>query len=129
MWVESPGRQTVAGVPASWAADHQTDVGRDCMEPSGTTFLVMDLSGMFAFALNGAWTAMRVARLDIVGVLVLGILTAQGGGFLRDVLLGALPPATFSDWRYLTVAALGSLIAFISPGSPRPAGQARSSLL
>lgn len=79
------------------------------MDPLSTTYLVIDLAGTFAFALNGAWAAMRVARLDIVGVLVRGMLTAQGGGFLRDVMLGDLPPATFSDWRYLAVAATGSL--------------------
>ncbi|WP_345418241.1 trimeric intracellular cation channel family protein [Actinomycetospora chlora] len=76
------------------------------------TALVLDLAGTFAFALNGALTAVRVARLDIVGVVTLGMITALGGGILRDVLLGALPPATFSDWRYLVVAAVGGLVAF-----------------
>lgn len=84
------------------------------MDTTSTTFLVMDLAGTFAFALNGAWTAMKVARLDIVGVVVLGMLTALGGGFLRDTILGALPPATFQDWRYLAVAATGSVIAFVA---------------
>lgn len=74
--------------------------------------LVLDLLGTFAFALNGALTAVRAARLDIVGVVVLGMITALGGGILRDVLLGALPPATFNDWRYLVVAAAGGLVAF-----------------
>src|ERR671917_1396069 len=74
--------------------------------------LALDLLGTFAFALNGALTAVRAARLDIVGVVTLGMITALGGGILRDVLLGALPPATFSDWRYLAVAAGGGLIAF-----------------
>jgi uncharacterized membrane protein YeiH len=74
--------------------------------------IVLDLLGTFAFALNGALTAVRVARLDIVGVVTLGMITALGGGILRDVLLGALPPTTFSDWRYLVVAAGGGLIAF-----------------
>src|SRR5690349_11206422 len=41
------------------------------------------------------------------------MITAIGGGIIRDVLLGALPPSTFSDWRYLTVAASGSLVAFV----------------
>jgi uncharacterized membrane protein YeiH len=77
-----------------------------------TTALVLDLAGTFAFALNGALTAVRAARLDIVGVVVLGMITALGGGILRDVLLGALPPVTFSDWRYLVVAAVGGLVAF-----------------
>lgn len=74
--------------------------------------LVLDLAGTFAFALNGALTAVRVARVDIVGVITLALITALGGGIVRDVLLGALPPATFADWRYLLVATLGGLLAF-----------------
>ena len=74
--------------------------------------LVLDLVGTFAFALNGALTAVRTVRLDIVGVITLATITAIGGGILRDVVLGATPPATFSDWRYLTVAAVGGLLAF-----------------
>jgi uncharacterized membrane protein YeiH len=77
-----------------------------------TLLLTLDLVGVFAFALNGALTALRVARLDVVGVVTLGMLTALGGGILRDVLIGALPPLTFDDWRYLAVAAAGSLVAF-----------------
>jgi uncharacterized membrane protein YeiH len=75
--------------------------------------LGLDLAGTFAFALNGALTAVRAAHLDIVGVITLGIITAVGGGIIRDVLLGALPPATFVDWRYLAVAVGGGLIAFL----------------
>ncbi len=75
-------------------------------------FLALDLAGTFAFALNGALTAIRVARLDVVGVVTLGMITALGGGIIRDVFIDALPPATFSDWRYLAVAATGSLVAF-----------------
>jgi uncharacterized membrane protein YeiH len=74
--------------------------------------LALDLAGTFAFALNGALTAVRIVRLDIVGVVTLGMITALGGGIIRDVIVGYLPPATFSDWRYLAVAAAGSLIAF-----------------
>lgn len=75
--------------------------------------LALDLLGVFAFALNGALTAIRAVHLDIVGVLTLGIITALGGGILRDIVLGALPPAAFVDWRYLTVAAVGGLVAFL----------------
>jgi uncharacterized membrane protein YeiH len=75
--------------------------------------LALDLAGTFAFALNGALTAVRAAHVDIVGVITLGMITAVGGGIIRDVLLGALPPATFVDWRYLAVAASGGLIAFL----------------
>jgi uncharacterized membrane protein YeiH len=74
--------------------------------------LALDLAGTFAFALNGALTALRAARLDIVGVVALGMITALGGGIIRDVILDSLPPATFRDWRYLAVAAGGGLVAF-----------------
>lgn len=82
------------------------------MNTGSSLLLALDLAGTFAFALNGALTAIRVARLDVVGVVTLGMVTALGGGILRDVLIDSLPPATFSDWRYLLVAASGSLFAF-----------------
>ena len=83
------------------------------MSTVSSTFLIVDLTGTFAFALNGALTALRVVRVDIIGVVTLGMFTALGGGIIRDILLDALPPATFSDWRYLTVAAGGGLVAFV----------------
>jgi uncharacterized membrane protein YeiH len=73
--------------------------------------LVLDLMGVFAFALDGALTAIRTARVDIVGVMVLGVVTALGGGIIRDVLLGETP-ATFQDWRYLVTALAGGTLAF-----------------
>ena len=78
----------------------------------GTLLLILDLLGTFAFALNGALTAVRAADLDIVGVVALAMTTALGGGILRDIILDSLPPATFRDWRYLAVAAAGGLLAF-----------------
>jgi uncharacterized membrane protein YeiH len=78
-----------------------------------SVLLVLDLAGTFAFAVNGGLTAVRTVHVDIVGVVTLGMITAVGGGLIRDVLLGALPPATFVDWRYLAVAAGGGLIAFL----------------
>ena len=77
------------------------------------TLLILDLVGTFVFALDGALVALRIAQLDIVGAITLGMVTAIGGGVIRDVLIGAVPPATFSDWRYLTVATVGGLIAFL----------------
>ena len=74
--------------------------------------LALDLTGTFAFALNGAITGLEKAKLDIIGMLTLGMITALGGGILRDILINALPPATFSSWPYLAVAAGGALIAF-----------------
>ncbi|GAA0973610.1 trimeric intracellular cation channel family protein [Nocardiopsis tropica] len=73
--------------------------------------LVLDLVGILAFAVDGALTAIRTARVDIVGVLSLGLVTAIGGGVIRDVLLG-VTPATFQDWRYITTALVGGTLAF-----------------
>ena len=78
-----------------------------------SALLLLDLAGTAVFALNGALTAIRAARLDLVGVLTLGMMTALGGGIVRDVIIDSLPPATFQDWRYLVVAAAGALIAFL----------------
>ncbi|HET9972233.1 MAG TPA: TRIC cation channel family protein, partial [Streptosporangiaceae bacterium] len=83
------------------------------MASESPLLLGLDLGGTFAFALNGALTAVHAAKLDIVGVVTLGMVTALGGGILRDILIDALPPATFKDWRYLAVAAGGGLIAFL----------------
>ena len=68
------------------------------MTTAPPALLALDLTGTFAFALNGPLTALRVARLDIVGVVTLGMITAIGGGIIRDVILDSLPPATFHDW-------------------------------
>ncbi|RKS08597.1 putative membrane protein YeiH [Nocardiopsis sp. Huas11] len=76
-----------------------------------TLLIVLDLIGVFAFALDGALTAIRTARVDIVGVMSLGVITAIGGGIIRDVLLG-VTPATFQDWRYLVTALAGATLAF-----------------
>jgi len=74
--------------------------------------LALDLAGTFVFAVNGALTGLEAARLDIVGMVTLGMVTALGGGILRDTLIGAVPPAAFGDWFYLAVAAGGALLAF-----------------
>ncbi|MGH3361156.1 MAG: trimeric intracellular cation channel family protein [Nocardioides sp.] len=79
-------------------------------EPS-TTLVVLDLAGIFVFAISGALVGVRKG-LDLFGVLVLAGTTGLGGGFLRDVLIGATPPAALADWRYLLVPVAAGLLAF-----------------
>jgi uncharacterized membrane protein YeiH len=74
--------------------------------------LALDLTGTLVFAVNGAITGLQAARLDIVGMVTLGMVTALGGGILRDILIKDLPPAAFRYWPYLAVAAGGALLAF-----------------
>lgn len=74
-----------------------------------TLFVVVDLCGTFAFAVSGA-AAAREKRLDVFGVYVLAYITACGGGIVRDVCLGTLPPVGLSDWRYLACSALAATL-------------------
>jgi uncharacterized membrane protein YeiH len=74
--------------------------------------LVLELVGIFVFALSGGLVAVR-KHLDIFGVVVLAGTTGLGGGFLRDVLIGATPPAALADWRYLLVPVVAGLTTFV----------------
>jgi uncharacterized membrane protein YeiH len=73
--------------------------------------LILDLAGTFVFALAGATEGAR-RQLDIFGVLVLAFAAACSGGIVRDLLIGATPPAAISDWRYLATSMLAGVIAF-----------------
>lgn len=81
------------------------------MPGTPTTLVVVDLLGTFVFAISGALVAVR-KELDVFGVLVLAGSTGLGGGFLRDVLIGATPPAALADWRYLLVPLGAGLLTF-----------------
>jgi len=73
--------------------------------------LGLDLVGVFVFALTGALVGVR-KQLDLIGVIMLSFVTGLGGGMLRDLLIGAVPPAAVSDWRYLLTTAVAGLVAF-----------------
>jgi uncharacterized membrane protein YeiH len=76
-----------------------------------STLVTLDLVGIFVFAMSGALVGVR-KEVDVFGVLVLAGTTGLGGGFLRDVLIDATPPAALADWRYLLVPAAGGLVTF-----------------
>ena len=80
---------------------------------SGTALplLALDLLGVFVFALSGGLAAVR-KRLDVLSVLILTAAAGLGGGVLRDVLIGAVPPVGVSDWRLLTAASAAGLFTF-----------------
>ena len=84
------------------------------MVSSELLVLLLDLAGTVAFAVYGALSAIRYTRLDLVGVLVLGSVTAMGGGAMRDAILGATPVNAVSDWRYPAAALFGALITFFA---------------
>ncbi|MCM2336569.1 MAG: trimeric intracellular cation channel family protein [Pseudomonas sp.] len=76
-----------------------------------TFLLAFDLIGTFVFALSGATVGVR-HRLDLFGVLVLSFAAATSGGIVRDLLIGATPPAALGDWRYLGVSCAAGLVTF-----------------
>ena len=74
-------------------------------------FFIAEMLGTVAFAVSGALMAVDMA-MDVFGVLFLGAVSAVGGGMLRDTLLGRVPPAAFTDPRYILVALATSLVVF-----------------
>lgn len=66
---------------------------------------------MAVFAASGA-SAGVVKRLDLFGVVFVGVVAALGGGVIRDLLLGAVPPYALTHWAYLVVAVLAATLLF-----------------
>lgn len=77
-----------------------------------TLFTVLEAIGTVAFAVSGATVALQ-RRLDVFGVMLLGLTTALGGGCIRDLLLGRTPPVMFSQPLYAIVAIATSLLVFL----------------
>lgn len=75
-------------------------------------YAVAEYVGTTAFALTGAMTAID-RGMDLFGVLFLGVVTALGGGTIRDLLLGITPPKMFYQYEYLAVAAAAALVIFL----------------
>jgi uncharacterized membrane protein YeiH len=69
--------------------------------------IIFDLLGVLTAASAGALTGVR-KNLDMVGVSVLAAVTGLGGGVVRDLMIGAVPVAMLTDWRYLTAAAIAA---------------------
>lgn len=81
-----------------------------------TLFFIIELIGVIAFAVSGAITAIR-KELDIVGIIVVAVIAALGGGLIRDVILGIIPPNMFcnpSYYIYEIVAIAIGIISFIA---------------
>lgn len=73
------------------------------MDKLYTFYSFLDLAGTFAFAISGA-AAAKQRGLDLFGICAIAFTVACGGGILRDLCIGAIPPAGLSNWRYLVTA-------------------------
>jgi uncharacterized membrane protein YeiH len=74
-----------------------------------TILLILEIIGTISFAVSGAFVAIK-AKFDVFGVLVIGCITAVGGGMMRDMLIGKFPPRIF-DKVYMILIAAGSALA------------------
>lgn len=77
--------------------------------------LLLDLAGVFFFAVSGCLLAAR-KEFDIVGSLLLGSMVGLGGGVVRDLVLSAGPPAAFSNPVYLVPPLLATVLVYLLPG-------------
>ncbi|AVH56348.1 MULTISPECIES: trimeric intracellular cation channel family protein [Streptomyces] len=83
---------------------------------------VLDLVGIFVFAISGALLAVR-KNFDVFGIAVLAEVTALGGGLFRDLIIGAVPPAAFTDLGYFSTPLLAALLVlFLHPEVERIQG-------
>lgn len=74
-------------------------------------FSVFEIIGTVSFAVSGAMEAIR-HRMDLFGVAMLGVISATGGGILRDVVIGVTPPRVFQDPACAVLALVTALIVF-----------------
>ena len=77
-----------------------------------TVMTILEIIGTIAFAISGAFIAISV-KMDIFGVVVIGCITALGGGVVRDVLIGRIPPAVFQNLDIVAIAAVTAIAVFV----------------
>ncbi|MFR9775009.1 trimeric intracellular cation channel family protein [Micromonospora sp. MS34] len=78
---------------------------------TSTALLLADLTGVAVFAASGASAAVA-KRLDLFGVVFVGVVAALGGGIFRDLVIDEVPPLAFADWRYAVTAAVTAAAVF-----------------
>lgn len=71
-----------------------------------------EIVGVVAFAISGALVGIE-KKMDILGISILGLSVACGGGVIRDLVLGITPPMTFRNPIYATIAIITSILVFI----------------
>lgn len=85
------------------------------------TIYVLDLFGVFVFALSGAMAAER-RRMDIFGFAVIALLPALGGGTMRDIIID-VPVFWLGDLRYVAVSIAAAALTFLAAEAIKQAGK------
>jgi len=79
------------------------------MDKLHSLYIFLDLAGTFVFAISGA-TAARQRNLDLFGICAIAYVVACGGGIIRDLCIGAIPPAGMTTWYYLATALIAAVM-------------------
>ena len=74
--------------------------------------LLLELIGTVAFSVSGAVVGIQ-KKMDMLGVVTLGIMTAVGGGIIRDLLIGVTPPMAFKNPIFIVISIITALIVFL----------------
>ena len=78
----------------------------------GLIIAIFEIIGTIAFAVSGALIAVSCS-LDLFGVVFMGCVTACGGGIIRDILIGKVPPSVFDNSYIIFIATLSAIAVFI----------------
>ncbi len=84
--------------------------------------LILDLLGVFFFAVSGSLLAARKG-FDIIGSVLLGSMVGLGGGVVRDVILNQGPPAAFSNQIYLVPPLAAAMLVYFTVKNVRRSGR------
>jgi uncharacterized membrane protein YeiH len=79
------------------------------MDKLHVLYNVLDLAGTFVFAISGA-AAAKQRGLDLFGICAIAFTVACGGGIMRDLCIGAIPPAGLTNWHYLVAAIIATVM-------------------
>lgn len=77
-----------------------------------TYIFYIELMGIIAFSISGAMEAIK-NKFDFLGVIILGIVTATGGGIIRDIVIGIIPPLSFRRGLNIYLAIISSIVVFL----------------
>ena len=93
-----------------------------------TTVIILEYIGVASAAISGTMVGIE-KKADAFGVLFLAMITALGGGIMRDILLGEFPPRMFTSFIYIGMVAFFSLVVFVDACAKRDSYRAHKDRL
>lgn len=73
---------------------------------------IVDIIGTVAFAVSGVLVGIR-NKLDLFGIYVLAMITASGGGIIRDIVIGRKVPVFFTHWKYFVAITITMVVTCV----------------